>query len=297
MKLHSAADIRSVLRSYAAGDSFGVAYEFTDSYNDVDPDVLREKEGWPYGGVSDDTLLTLLTIQAVDFASPEKSQANFLAFLKSAAPQLRGLGPTTRSALGLPVKDIEVPQIGISNGALMRTALLGLAFNVGEDRERRIFVRTLAEATHRSASAVGSAIIGSALFADARAHGDSRSLYKVARAEADAIKGDFDIAISDWQEPLCTGISNESTETLNAVLWTVKNSESARAALQTSCELRGDTDTVAALSTALLVARKGAAADFESITWLNEINWSEISSLEECAELLHQSIDIAKVVS
>ena len=297
MKLHSAADIRSILRSYAAGDSFGVAYEFTDSYCEVDPEVLREKAGWPYGGVSDDTLLTLLTIQALDFASPQRSQENFLKALKSATPQLRGLGPTTRSALGLPVKDFEVPQIGISNGALMRTALLGLAFTIEQARERRIFVRTMAEATHRSATAVGSAIIGSALFADARAHGESHSAYQVARVEADAIKGDFDINIIDWQEPLCTGISNESTETLNAVLWTVKNSESARKALQISCELGGDTDTVAALSTAMLVARKGAAANFESISWLNEINWSEISSLEECAELLHRSINIAKVVS
>lgn len=297
MTKHPAADIRSILRAYAAGDTFGVAYEFTEISYEVDPNLLREKDGWPYGGVSDDTLLTLLTIQALDFTSPQNSQENFLKALKSAAPQLRGLGPTTRSALGLPVKEIELPQVGISNGAIMRTALLGLAFGEGQDRERRIFVRALAEATHRSASAVGCALIGSALFADARAHGDSRSLYEVAEAEADAIKGEFDIALSDWQEPHCTGISNESTETLNALLWTVKNSNSARDALQISCELGGDTDTVAALSNALLVARKGINADFESILWLNEINWSEISTLEECAELLHRSLDIEKETS
>lgn len=297
MENHSAADIRSILRSYAAGDSFGVAYEFTDNFNDVDPEVLREKAGWPYGGVSDDTLLTLLTIQALDFTSPENSKENFLHALKRAAPQLRGLGPTTRSALGLPVKEVELSQVGISNGALMRTALLGLAFNVQQDCERRNFVRTLAEATHRSMSAVGCAIIGSALFADARAHGASNPTFEVAQKEADAIKEDFDIALSDWQEPLCTGISNESTETLNAVLWTVKKSKSARDALQIACELGGDTDTVAALSTALLVARNGAAADFESISWLNDIDWREISDLEPAAELLHRSLDITKATS
>jgi ADP-ribosylglycohydrolase len=295
MRTLSAADITSILRSYAAGDSFGVAFEFTDTYNEADPEILREKDGWPYGGVSDDTLLTLLTIQALDFTSPRKSQENFLNALKGAAPQLRGLGPTTRSALGLPVKEIELSQVGISNGALMRTALLGLAFNVSQNRQRQIFVRALAEATHRTSSAVGCAIIGSALFADARAHGESNSLYEVAQAEADAIKGDFEIAMSDWQEPICTGISNESTETLNAVLWTVKESKSAREALQIACELGGDTDTVAALSTALLVARKGVKADFESITWLNDINWSEISSLEQCAEKLHRSFELEKV--
>lgn len=297
MKDLTAADIKSILRSYAAGDAFGVAYEFSDSWGEVNPEFLKEKNGWPFGGVSDDTLLTLLTIQAMDFTSSKLSQDNFLSALKSAMPKLRGLGPTTRFALGLTVKEEELSQVGISNGALMRTAMLGLAFTENQHLERREYVRALAQATHQSPIAIGCAIIGSALFADARAHGESHSLFEVARAEADAIKNDFDINISDWQEPLCTGISNESTETLNAVLWTVKNSESARKALQISCELGGDTDTVAALSTAMLVARKGAAANFESISWLNEINWSEISSLEECAELLHRSINIAKVVS
>lgn len=297
MRKHSADEITSILRAYAAGDSFGVAYEFTETSNEVDPEVLREKDGWPFGGVSDDTLLTLLTIHALDFTSPTNSRERFLQSLKIEIPKLRGLGPTTRSALGLPVKEHEVTQVGISNGALMRTALLGLAFNAGEDRERRIFVRAMAEATHRTPVAIGSAIIGSALFADARAYGDTHSLFSVAEREVAALKGDFDIAIRDWQEPISTGVSNESTESLNAVLWTVKMSDSARDALQLSCELGGDTDTVAALSTALLVARKRANADFESISWLGDIDWKEIDSLSAAAQLLYLSIDIPKVIS
>lgn len=297
MNSFSAADVESALRSYAAGDSFGVAYEFTDRYIEVDPEVLLEKDGWPYGGVSDDTLLTLLTISALDFTSPTKSREKFLEALKGAVPQLRGLGPTTRSALGLPVKEHELHQVGISNGALMRTALLGLAFTAEEDHERRVFVRAMAEATHRTPVAIGCAIIGSALFADARANGEERSPFSVAQSEAAAIKADFDIAISDWQEPICTGISNESTESLNAVLWAVKMSTSARGALQISCELGGDTDTVAALSTALLVARKRRAADFESIPWLSDIDWNEIDSLSAAAQFLYSSIDTPKEIS
>jgi ADP-ribosylglycohydrolase len=291
----TAADMQSILRSYAAGDAFGVAYEFSNLFSEVDPEILQEKEGWPFGGVSDDTLLTLLTIEALDFSSIKNTKDNFLSALKLAAPHLRGLGPTTRSALGMPVKDNELSQVGISNGALMRTALLGLAFNEDQNQERREYVRALAEATHRDPAAIGCAIIGSALFADARANGGSSAPYLVAKREADAI--DMRVALNDWLEPICTGVSNESTETLNAVLWVVKLSNSARDALQISCELGGDTDTVAALSTSLLVARARSGANFESIRWLSEINWEEISSLSSAAEMLHHSYKYPKMIS
>lgn len=293
MKNLSALEIENVLRGYAAGDSFGVAYEFTNKFWDVDPDILRDKEGWPFGGVSDDTLLSLLTIQALDISSPTQSADNFLSSMKSAIPQLRGLGPTTRSALGLPVKDIELSQVGISNGALMRTALLGLAFREDEAKERRDFVRALAFVTHQGPVAIGCALIGSALFADARSNGEDNSVYEIAQRELAAIE--FDIALSDWLEPICTGISNESTETVNAVLWTVKSSTSARQSLQIACELGGDTDTVAALSTALLIARKRAASDFVTIPWLSQIAWDEIPTLVPSAQALYELYEQVKV--
>ena len=293
MKNLSALEIENVLRGYAAGDSFGVAYEFNEYLGEIDPNVLQEKDGWPFGGVSDDTLLTLLTIQALDISSPARSAENFLSSMRSAIPQLRGLGPTTRSALGLPVKESELSQVGISNGALMRTALLGLAFRPEEATERRAFVSALAAATHKSPVAIGCALIGSALFADARAYGEENSAYEVASGEL--AKLDMDISLNDWREPICTGISNESTETLNAILWTVKSSTSAREALQVACELGGDTDTVAALSTSLIIARKRSAAEFVTIPWLSEIAWDEISSLVPAAERLHKLFDHAKV--
>lgn len=291
----TAAEIEEILRGYAAGDAFGVAYEFTDYRGEVDPDVLKEKEGWPFGGVSDDTLLTLLTIEALIPESAERSADNFLNKLRQAIPQLRGLGPTTRSALGLPVKDFEKSQIGISNGALMRTALLGLAFRENEAEERRHFVRALAEATHQSSVAIGCAIIGSALFADARANGDKNSPFEIAEHERQMLIDD--VAITDWLEPICTGVSNESTETLNAVLWTVKTSTSARQALQNACELGGDTDTVAALATALVIARKRNKSEFQKIRWLPEIDWLEISGLSHSANSLHQLYEQRKELS
>ena len=289
------AEIEQVLRGYAAGDVFGVAFEFVEYRGEIDPDCLLEKTGWPYGGVSDDSLLSLLTIESLNPTSSKLSQEKFLAELHLSIPRLRGLGPTTRAALGLSVKDHELPQVGISNGALMRTSLLGLAFQESEADERRHFVRALAKTTHKSATAIGCALIGSALFADARSHGNTHSAYQVARRELEMIKED--IALSDWSEPICTGVSNESTETLNAVLWALKTSTCARDALQISCELGGDTDTVAALTTALIVARERGAADFQSIPWLKEILWSDISGLSSAARYLHNLYEEKKIIS
>lgn len=282
----TASEIESVLRAYAAGDAFGVAYEFQEFRSEVNPDVLCEKIGWPYGGVSDDTLLTLLTIDSLDIRSAEKSREKFLLKLKESVSILRGLGPTTRSALGLPIKDHERGQVGISNGALMRTSLLGLAFSHSESAERRHFVRALTEATHKSPSAIGCALIGSALFSDAMEFGSTHSPFEIAERERSAI--DIEIELRDWQEPICTGVSNDSTETLNAVLWALKSSNSARDALQISCELGGDTDTVAALTSALLVARKRIGADLNSIPWLKLIQWQEVLGIPAASERLHQ---------
>jgi ADP-ribosylglycohydrolase len=53
-----------------------------------------------------------------------------------------------------------------------------------------------------------------------------------------------------------------------------------------ACELGGDTDTVAALSGALITARNGTAAEFESIEWLAEIAWEEIPTMGEAVEIL-----------
>lgn len=295
MKNLTITELENVLRAYAAGDSFGVAYEFAEHVGEIDPNILQAKDGWPYGGVSDDTLLSLLTIDSLDCESIVLSQEGFLKALHSSVPVLRGLGPTTRFALGLPVKENELGQVGISNGALMRTALLGLAFKDSEAQARRNFVRAMAAATHKNPIAIGCAIIGSALFADAQSNGDENPIFGVAAREAAALEVEIDLA--DWVEPLRTGISNESTATLNAVLWTVKSSGSARAALKESCQLGGDTDTVAALSTALVVARKREASGFTSIPWLNQIDWKEISTLSRSAEHLFQSYLHMKAIS
>ena len=247
------------LLAYAAGDAFGVYYEFLDQNPKEIPQVLLPKEGWPFGGVSDDTLLSILTIKSLSKETPDEAAAYFLAELRAAIPRLRGLGPTTRTALGLNVRDGERGVIGETNGAIMRTALCGLFIKENRDE----WIKALVEVTHKSAKAVECAQIAAGLFA-----------------------GEVFPDYPDWNPP-AGGISLDPLETLQAVVWVVKRSSNCADAFALACSLGGDTDTVAALAGALFAARWPEKCDFYSIPWLNEVKWDEIEKdLHECSLIL-----------
>jgi len=249
------------LLAYAAGDAFGVYYEFLDETPKEIPQVLLSKEGWPFGGVSDDTLLSILTIKSLNQKTPDDAAALFLVELRTAIPRLRGLGPTTRTALGLEVKAGERGVIGETNGAIMRTALCGLYI----ENNRNEWIKALVEVTHNSPKAIECAQIAAGLFA-----GENLPDY------------------SDWVPPT-GGISLDPLETLQAVVWVVKKANNCANAFALACSLGGDTDTVAALAGALFAARWPEKADFYSIPWLNDVQWSEIEDdLRECTQMLEQ---------
>ena len=102
-----------IIRAYAAGDAYGVQFEFQPRRFDELPDSLAEVDDWPAGGVSDDTILSLMTLESLrlgadgELLSANSSAAEFKRRLMEAKDALRGLGPTTRAALGLPVKPEE----------------------------------------------------------------------------------------------------------------------------------------------------------------------------------------------
>ena len=249
------------LLAYAAGDAFGVYYEFLDETPKEIPQVLLSKEGWPFGGVSDDTLLSILTIKSLSQKTPADAAASFLGELRAAIPRLRGLGPTTRTALGLEVKVGERGVIGETNGAIMRTALCGLFIKDNRDE----WIKALVEVTHKSQKAIECAQIAAGLFA-----GEDFPDY------------------SDWVPPT-GGVSLDPLETLQAVVWVVKKANNCADAFALACSLGGDTDTVAALAGALFAARWPEKADFYSIPWLNDVQWSEIEDdLRECTQMLEQ---------
>ena len=247
------------LLAYAAGDAFGVYYEFLEQTPKEIPQILLPKDGWPFGGVSDDTLLSILTIKSLSKQTPTEAATFFLEQLRLAIPRLRGLGPTTRTALGLEVKDGERGVIGETNGAIMRTALCGLYIRENRDE----WIKTLVEVTHNSPKAVECAQIAAGLFA-----GEDFPDY------------------SDWSPPT-SGISLDPLETLQAVVWVVKRANNCADAYSLACSLGGDTDTVAALAGALFAARWPEKSDFYSISWLDDVKWDEIEKdLRECAEML-----------
>jgi ADP-ribosyl-[dinitrogen reductase] hydrolase len=240
--------------AYAAGDAFGVQFEFGPKITGEIVHQLIEKAGWPFGGVSDDTLLSILTIQALHSPTAEAAKEHFLDSMRDAVPRLRGLGPTTRAALGLPVKEAERSQVGYSNGGMMRTSLVGLAFESSNIELRREWVGALATATHTFPKALDCAQILAAGFSAAMDSSTIQSVLAAIRGEAEmnpSISAETKLAISMWESwvPPEIGISNDSLETLLAVVFVISRATSTRDAYSIACTLGGDTDTVAALST------------------------------------------------
>jgi len=283
-----------IMRAYAAGDAYGVQFEFQPRRFDELPERLVEVDGWPAGGVSDDTILSLMTLEALldslhahstyfdldssndwDVAAP-MSADSFHSRLLAAKDNLRGLGPTTRAALGLPVKPEEQAMVGRSNGGLMRCALVGLAF--ADNTERRMFVRDLTEVTHRHPRAVEAALVGSRLLSDAIAAGGAFDIAAAVRDEcpefADEILG---------FEPTAEGVTLDPIETLGASIRAGQLATSTNEAFKIACGFGGDTDTTAALAGALFTAMHPNDNAFEQIAWLPQVEWSEIPQLQELA--------------
>lgn len=292
------ASITSALVAFAAGDAFGVAYEYRKEKIPVDTVHVGSRADWPQGGVSDDTLLSLLTIFAMEPGKPEKSSQNFLDALRRNLPKLRGLGPTTRSALGIKLRPEEEEAIksrsiilGNTNGGMMRTSLIGLAYAPSFGAERRTMVAELARATHKDPIAVGCSVLASKLYSEATTLENKKDLYTLLQSELAEIKDAPESLvkgireIDKWQPPI-EGISLDPLETLSAVFWTVTHANTTLEAYRIACELGGDTDTVAALASGLFAARDPLNSKLFEISWLDEVLWSEIDQLKQAIEVL-----------
>ena len=279
--------IATAFFAYAAGDAFGVQYEFKDGYR-VESS-LSEIPDWPLGGVSDDTLLTLLSIKALACPSPAKARTRFIDLLRENLPVLRGLGPTTRAAVGLPVKESERHFIGNSNGAMMRTALLGMAFSSGDDENRRKWISEIALATHSHERAIATSLIASKLFSQAL-HDPTIDLLQVAKSEAKEISYEEFFSKHFDEE---SQVSLDPLHTLKAVIAIALTSTTVEKAYISACERGGDTDTVSALAGALVALRFPASHNFFSIPWINQVRWSEISEAGNALEVIYRKRNCA----
>ncbi len=274
--LASEPDLVTALLAFAAGDAFGVYYEFLPRNTETIAQEMRAKEGWPFGGVSDDTLLTLLTLASLSQPSPEKSATHFLNSLRANASNLRGLGPTTRTALDLPVRADERGEIGNTNGAIMRTAVAGIFFSPAQAQSRRAWIEALVKTTHKAPKAIACAQLTAALFSRAGEpislvlHSELKELAEVP-GEVQSIG-----QIRESWTPSAEGTSLDPLETLLAVLWVVESAQNCADAYSLACSLGGDTDTVAALAGALTSLRKKENHGLFDIEWLQVVQWTEI---------------------
>jgi ADP-ribosylglycohydrolase len=280
--------ISTALKAYAAGDAFGVAYEFTE-FSEVTDDLL-EKDGWPFGGVSDDTLLTLLTLATLTAENSKIAASNFLSNLNLAAPDLRGLGPTTRFALGMSVKESEKHLIGRSNGGMMRTALIGLAFPLACTSERMDFVADLVAATHSDGDAILAAQIAATLFSHAIEGTGATTDEIIEEVLTDTVGLSPSTRVllqtrESWKAPK-EGISLDPIETLLAFTFVADRNTTVLGAYKDACGLKGDTDTVSALAGSLVAARNLQECGFKDIFWLDQVSWNEISQLESIIDLV-----------
>ena len=295
---HFSQIITPAVLAYAAGDAFGVQFEFAPRRQQI-IHVLEEKEGWPLGGVSDDTLLSLLTIDSLHDTNPTKAAERFLVSLRRDAPKLRGLGPTTRTALGMAVKENERGTIGNTNGAMMRTALSGLAFSPSSARLRRQWIAESARITHSHVTAISCAVLMAAAFSEAT-ESSSLSSEGILEAMNKEISANNTIPLNivqaikrcDQWTPPAEGTSLDPLETLLAVLWSTLGAKDCADAFSRACALGGDTDTVAALSGSLFCAWNPTNHGLFSIQWLPQVAWSEITYVKQAIELIIKTREI-----
>jgi len=115
--------------------------------------------------------------------------------------------------------------------------------------------------------------------------GDTFDRELVALAEIPADVRRLVDGLGTWTPPTA-GISLDPVETLGAVAWVVQNSHNSLEAFVLSCEIGGDTDTVAALSGALHAARAASSEHLLSIPWIDDVLWEEIPTAAKAIEAL-----------
>ena len=152
--------LTGVLIGTAVGDSLGLPMEGLSRRRQraLFPGPLRQRLIGPFGMVSDDTEHTLLVAQALlefpdDSTAFQRRLAHRMKWWLASLPA--GVGFATLRAilrLWIGVPPIRSGVMSAGNGPAMRSALLGVYF-VGDDRKRSEFVRASAELTHRDVRA------------------------------------------------------------------------------------------------------------------------------------------------
>ena len=291
-RLPGAGRVAAGLRAFAAGDALGVPWEGGPP-EAVDRGRLFElpaSHGWPQGATSDDTAQLLLVSRLLADTSGRPTAAEFVRRLHAAAPEIRGMGPTTRAALTRFAETGELPpppadpRDGATNGAAMRMLPVGWIIPAADPGRRRALVRELARGTHPSPIAIGAACVVAAMATWGLEDRDAILAAAVAEAEWLGLPEFDDVrraADGAWTPPP-GGITLDAAQTAAAVTHVIQASTEAAAAMTAAVLLGGDTDTVAAIAGGIL----GGASGQEAPHWWGRVAFTEDPEVDTLAARL-----------
>ncbi len=283
--------LAGVLIGTAVGDALGLPMEGLSARRQrrLFPGPLRHRLLGPWGMISDDTEHTLLLAQAL-LESPHDSTA----FQRSLARRLRwwlgglpaGVGFATLRAIlrlwiGVPPNRSGVMSAG--NGAAMRSALLGVYF-AEDTAARREFVQASTEITHRDprASIAALAVAETAAWM-AGSCDDTPTFIGALNGLSDhagwsTIVDELHAAV-DLRLPVSTfakqvgaihAVSGYAFQSVPVAIYAaLRNRTDFSTALSDAIACDGDTDTVAAITGALVGARVGVSGMPQ--TWREKI--------------------------
>lgn len=273
--------LAGVLIGTAVGDALGLPMEGLSAQRQqrLFPQPLRHRLVGHFGMVSDDTEHTLMLAQAL-----LECPADPTAFQRALARRLRwwlvslpaGVGFATLRAIlklwmGIPPSRSGVMSAG--NGPAMRTALLGLYF--GDDAERRRqFVRASTQITHRDPRAeIAALAVAETAAWMAEQRGDVDALLQSLTTLSDlfewtAIIAKIGAGLSRDQPTanfalemgMGRGVSGYAFQSVPVAIYAaLRHRNNFASALTEAIECGGDTDTVGAITGALVGARVGVA--------------------------------------
>jgi ADP-ribosyl-[dinitrogen reductase] hydrolase len=286
--------IRAGILAYAAGDALGVPWEGKPP-DEVRWEALEElpaRGDWPRGSTSDDTDQLLLVARYLAEARGQVDERGFLTRLAKALPRMRGVGPTTRAAVGRFVETGE-PRAseGSSIGAAMRALPFGWATPVAATAQRRELTVRLSRATHGAPVAVMSACVVAEMAAWAIEQHPIDAVVAAGLREADHLAEQYaldsaavrplrEAAHGDWVLPK-RNISLDAVATMAIVLHILRQATGLASAMKQAVALGGDTDTAAAIVGGILGSQAGNIEG--EIPWLSSVVLPESEMVEATA--------------
>lgn len=304
--------LAGVLIGTAVGDSLGLPMEGLSARRQrkLFPRPLKQRLVGSFGMISDDTEHTFLLTQALlespdDSAKFQRSLGRRLRWWLASVPA--GVGFATLRAilkLWVGVSPCRSGVMSAGNGAAMRSALLG-AYFANDGKRRADFVRASSEITHRDPRAqIAAAAVAETAAWMASARDDTEGLMEeLARIDSHAewlsLVAQLRAALAGNEEAQTFakriggtyGVSGYAFQSVPVAIYAAVHHRTDFAkAVSDSIACGGDTDTVAAISGALVGARVGVAGIPQR--WRESIAEfpHSINLLERVAEKLNRQL-------